>query len=154
MCTTLIFGVFFPLLKQELISILKVTLVLTLSLAPALGASQSRHGSVSSPLADIQDKEDTQLSKVRCLLKMRQNLRGFISFIFRPTPINPHSKTISATVLEGSSNGSKLPLYIQERRGHNTDLRKKKKTLPVSREPAPAECGLIEIQDKTLLDSA
>lgn len=105
----------------------EITLVLTLSLAPDLGASLSHHGSVSSPLTDIQDKEDTQLSKVRCLLKMRQNLRGFISFIFRPTSINPHSKTISAAVLEGSSNGSKLPSYIQERQGHNTDLRKKKK---------------------------
>ena len=86
----------------------------TLSLALAPGASHSRHSGAVHSLTDIQDKEDTPLRKVRCLLKIRQNLRGFISFISRPTSINPHPKTISAAVQEGGSNGSKLPLYIQE----------------------------------------
>jgi hypothetical protein len=81
----------------------------------ALGTSHSRdNSSVLSP-ADIQDKEDTQQGKARCLLKIRQHLKGFISFIARPTSINPHSETIGATVREDGSNGSKLPLYIQER---------------------------------------
>lgn len=72
----------------------------------APGAS---HGSAVLSPADLHDKEDTQLRKVRCLVKIRQNLRGFFSFISRPTFINPQSKTVSASVWAGSSNGSKLP---------------------------------------------
>ena len=119
-CTPLIFSVFFLLLKQELLSILKTTLALTLRPAPAPGISHSGYSRAVLSLADIQDK-DTPLRKVRRLLKIRQNLRGFISFIFRPTSINSHSKTISAAVREGNSDGSKLPLYIQERERHNID---------------------------------
>lgn len=79
------------------------------------GMNHHGHGRAVLSPADLQDKEDTQLRKVRCLLKIRQNLRGFISFISRPTSINPQLKTISASVWGGSSNGSKLPSYIQER---------------------------------------
>lgn len=79
------------------------------------GMSHHGHGRAVLSPADLQDKEDTQRRKVRCLLKIRQNLRGFISFISRPTSINPQLKTISASVWGGSSNGSKLPPYIQER---------------------------------------
>ena len=132
-----------------------MTLALTLSPALAPGASHSHHSRAVLSLADIQDKEDTPLRKVRCLLKIRQNLRGCISFISRPTSINPHSRTIRAAVQGGSSDESNLPSNIEERERRRTGL-----VLgiffflmSVSREPACAECGLIETQDKTLMDS-
>lgn len=91
-------------LKGELMLILRVTLTLVRSLA-ALGPSSSRDTSAVLSLTDIQDKDDTQQRKAKCLLKIRQHLRRFISFITRPTSINPHSETIGATVQEGSSDG-------------------------------------------------
>ena len=113
-CTPLSFGVLFLLLKQRLLSILKLTLALALSPAwPRVQPTVTTAG--PSSLADIQDKEDTPLRKVRCLLKIRQNLRGCISFISRPTSINPHSRTIRAAVQGGSSDESNLPSYIEER---------------------------------------
>ena len=113
-CNPLSFGVLFLLLKQRLLSILKLTLALALSPAwPRVQPTVTTAG--PSSLADIQDKEDTPLRKVRCLLKIRQNLRGCISFISRPTSINPHSRTIRAAVQGGSSDESNLPSYIEER---------------------------------------
>ena len=126
-CTPLNVTVLFLLLlsitKQRLLSILTVTLALTLSPALAPGASPSHCSMTVLSLADIQDKEDTPLRKMRCLLKIRQNLRGAISFISRPTSINPHLKTIRAAVEGGSSDESNLPSYAEERERCSTSFR-------------------------------